>query len=69
MLLFYTDGVSEVTNEAGEGFEIEKIAECMTKYGNHEAKYLAYMLLITHEEFRGEKVQDDNITIICVRVK
>ena len=40
VLLFYSDGLTETRNSAGELFGIERLAECVRRYGQLEPEAL-----------------------------
>jgi serine phosphatase RsbU (regulator of sigma subunit) len=68
MLVQFTDGVAEATNRKKEEFGTDRLCEAVKKYGTHEAKYLAHMLDITLQEFRGTVPAEDDVTVMCIKV-
>ena len=67
LLLFYTDGVTEAMNPAGEQFGEERLAEWAASVSNLSSLALARDLVARVTSFAGEAPQHDDITIIVLR--
>jgi phosphoserine phosphatase RsbU/P len=66
-LVFYTDGVTEAFNAAGEMFgESRLITHLAEKPGGTAAETVASVLAAVRE-FAGERQQSDDITIVAIR--
>jgi serine phosphatase RsbU (regulator of sigma subunit) len=68
MLVQFTDGVIEATNSRKQEFGTERLYDAIRKYGTHEAKYLAHMLELTLQEYRGQTPAEDDVTVMCIKV-
>jgi serine phosphatase RsbU (regulator of sigma subunit) len=69
MLVQFTDGVVEANNKKKEEFGTDRLYAAIEEYGKHEPKYLAHMLELTLQEFRGTVPAEDDVTIICIKVQ
>ena len=67
LLLFYTDGVTEAMNPAGEQFGEERLAEWAVSVADSSSLVLARDLVACVTAFAGEAPQHDDITIIVLR--
>lgn len=69
ILFFYTDGVTERTNNLKEFFGMERLQNCISKNENKSSKDIVNNLLLELERFaEGQKLEDD-ISVICIKTK
>lgn len=68
MLLWYTDGLTETMNPAGDEFGVERLCEVIEAHGRREAEYLLQKILEGMQDFREGLQPDDDITMITVRI-
>jgi serine phosphatase RsbU (regulator of sigma subunit) len=69
IMLQYTDGLSESTNNTGEFFSFERIINIGNAHGGQGAKALVRALRRAEREFRGTEQQADDITLLAVSMK
>lgn len=69
LLLQYTDGLNESTNDRGELFEFSRILEIGNAVAAQGARALVRRLAEAEREFRGSAAQADDITLLALSVK
>ena len=67
ILLLYTDGVSEATNEHGEFYGEDRIAKLVSQNAGHSAKEITQMLLQEVQQFNSLGTQFDDKTIVTIK--
>ena len=67
MFLFYSDGVSEAMNAAGDEFGRDDIARVARATRGRPAQEIVDALFTAVAEFRGDALQNDDITAVAVR--
>ena len=67
-LLFYTDGIYEGQNEAGNQFGSTRIAELMMENSDQSVQELIELLVINLFEFIGNATLDDDITLLGLEI-
>lgn len=68
LLLAFTDGLVEATNEEGEEFGRNRIESFVARHRKVSARQLRDGLLAEVLHFQGERPQRDDITVVVVRV-
>ncbi|MFB5651287.1 SpoIIE family protein phosphatase [Leptospira wolffii] len=68
LLVLYTDGVSETTNEAGEMYSLENLAKLIERNGDMPVENLKDLIIDTTDAFRGEADPHDDYTLVLVRL-
>ena len=68
MIFSYTDGLTDIRNDAGEYFTEEKLTEFLQENAQLDAKSLNTRLLAHIETFRQEQPFPDDITVLTCRV-
>lgn len=68
-LILYTDGISEAQNEKGEFFGVDDIKQTLSKTYTLSAQEILHLLNSKVSEFRGNALQSDDITALCITVK
>jgi len=66
-ILFYTDGLTEARNEAGDEFGTERTRSLMDIYGSLDAKVINKKIQASLENFIGDMPTTDDITYSCIR--
>ena len=67
-LVFYTDGIVEAMNPAGEIFGFERLLAVVEKARAESAEGLLASILGAVEAFAGGAAQHDDLTVITLRV-
>jgi sigma-B regulation protein RsbU (phosphoserine phosphatase) len=67
ILLLYTDGISEATNEQGEFYEEERIARTVFECREESAKYITQKILEDVQLFNTLGTQSDDKTIVTIK--
>jgi serine phosphatase RsbU (regulator of sigma subunit) len=68
VVLQYTDGLVEQSNPAGEMIEIEGLMEILRRESGEGIQNLLACIEEYLIQFRGEKPQEDDVTVLCFRV-
>ena len=67
VFLFYSDGVSEAMNAAGDEFGRDNIADVMQAQRGRTAREIVDAIFAAVAAFRGDALQNDDITAVAVR--
>lgn len=68
IILAYTDGLNEATNEANELFGDDRLNEYLCAHFEQEPEALCYGLLEIIREFCGNAPQHDDITMVIIKM-
>jgi phosphoserine phosphatase RsbU/P len=68
VLLFYSDGLTETRNSAGELFGIERLAECVRAHGRLEPEALINQIREAAVAFSNSDTFGDDLTCVAVRI-
>ena len=69
VLLFYSDGLTETRNSDGELFGIERLADCLTTYGQLEPEALIDQIRQAAVAFSNSETFGDDLTCVAVRIE
>ena len=69
VLLFYSDGLTETRNGAGELFGIERLAECVQTHGRLEPEELIDQIRRAAVAFSNSETFGDDLTCVAVRIE
>ena len=69
VLLFYSDGLTETRNAAGELFGIERLADCVRQHGDLVPRELVERIRLAAVEFAGSERFGDDLTCVAVRIE
>ncbi len=69
VIVLYTDGITEATNEQNEQFGYERLQCLLNKNAALEPNDLKQTLIQAVFEFCGQKVLDDDYTIVIIKFK
>ncbi len=69
LFVFYTDGVTDRSSEAGEIYGIESLKEAALRSRGDSARIALYSLLGEVQGFAGGRPQDDDLTLVVARVR
>ncbi|MCB0726187.1 MAG: serine/threonine-protein phosphatase [Ignavibacteriae bacterium] len=67
ILLLYTDGIAEATNEKFEFFGEDRIKDFIRKNKDHNTKDICYKLIQEVEKFSSHGVYSDDRTIVVIK--
>lgn len=67
VFLFYSDGVSEAMNASGDEFGRDHIAEVVQAHRGRTAREIVDAIFAAVAAFRGDALQNDDITALAVR--
>ena len=68
MVCFFTDGITEAANIAGEEFGDERLLRLLTEHRHLSAPQLEKLLLEAVASFAGDTLQDDaTLMIVSMR--
>ncbi|HSJ58033.1 MAG TPA: SpoIIE family protein phosphatase [Anaerolineae bacterium] len=67
VLVFYSDGVTEAMNEAGEFFDSARLDAIVSAHADRSADDLAGTIVDTVEAFRGGLSRSDDVTLVVVK--
>jgi sigma-B regulation protein RsbU (phosphoserine phosphatase) len=68
VVVFYTDGITEACNEAGDFFGVPGLEEVIVSNGHREPEPLIDAVLATLERFAAGRPFDDDCTIVAMKV-
>ena len=68
LLVFYTDGVIEATNSAGEQFGSKRLRESIRSNLFLTAEDIQNLVLDQVFDWSGGKEQEDDITVVCLKI-
>jgi sigma-B regulation protein RsbU (phosphoserine phosphatase) len=68
VLLCFSDGISEATNEAGDFWKESEIEELLRSSGESSADELTRELVARADAFAGTAEQADDMTVVTLRV-
>ncbi len=69
VLLFYSDGLTETRNSAGELFGIERLAECVRTHGRLEPEALIDQIRQSAVAFSNSETFGDDLTCVAVKIE
>ncbi len=67
VFVFYSDGVSEAMNASGDEFGRDNIAEVVQSRRGGSAREIVDAIFAAVAAFRGDALQNDDITAVAVR--
>src|SRR4029453_5433667 len=68
VLLFYSDGLTETRNRAGELFGVERLAECVRTHGQLDPEALIDQIREAAVAFSDSETFGDDLTCVAVRI-
>ncbi|MDQ3280433.1 MAG: PP2C family protein-serine/threonine phosphatase [Acidobacteriota bacterium] len=68
VLVLHSDGVYETRNPAGEQYGLERLTQLVASHANADAPSLRDAILRDVDEFRGVASQEDDVTVVVVRM-
>ncbi|MDD3626622.1 MAG: PP2C family protein-serine/threonine phosphatase, partial [bacterium] len=69
IFFMYTDGLTEAMNEAEEEFGLERVKEIILENSDKSSKKIVEEIIKDVESFRKDALQNDDITILCLKTK
>lgn len=67
VVVFYTDGLTEAENAAGEQFTRERLARLVAAHRDASAQELMELIYTTAVGFKGSETFDDDLTLIVLK--
>lgn len=67
VIVFYTDGLTDTENAAGEDFGSERLAQMVANVGEHSADIIMEYLLAQVDAFAGDTPAFDDLTLCVLR--
>ena len=68
IVVFYTDGITETQNEAGEMFGIDRLGEAVTTHRADDPETLVASVLAALDGFAGGTQREDDLTIVVMKL-
>jgi serine phosphatase RsbU (regulator of sigma subunit) len=68
VVVFYTDGMTDICNDAGELFGVRRLEEAIVSNGHLEPEALIDAVLAALERFAAGRPYDDDCTIVAMKV-
>ena len=68
LLFLYSDGVTEAQNEKGELFGKSRLLEFLISHRSLEPQMLIDRLIATVDQFAGDSIARDDLTVLCFKV-
>jgi len=68
IVVFYTDGITERTSESGEFFGVDRLAQAIVAHRSRDPETLIDDVLTALDRFAGAKPNDDDVTIVAMKV-
>jgi len=69
VIVLYTDGVTEATNELDEEYGDERLTRCVEREKTHTSKEIIAAIVEEVTAFAGTRPQHDDITIMVLKVR
>ena len=66
-IVFYTDGIIEVTNNYSEQYGYKRFKNNLTEIFDNDTKTIMDITLENYDQWKGEKDPDDDITLIVLK--
>ena len=66
-LVFYTDGITEATNEADEFYDEERLERVLVSNSSADAQELLNAVMADVRQFTGDRPQEDDITLVVLK--
>jgi sigma-B regulation protein RsbU (phosphoserine phosphatase) len=69
VLVFYSDGITEIANDSGEQFGTERLRDLLLAHASASAGELADSIMAAAERFAGGTLPADDRTLVVLKVK
>jgi phosphoserine phosphatase RsbU/P len=69
IILVGTDGIHETRNNKGEVFGQERVQQVISAYSHESARTIQQTIIDEISQFRGNMQQEDDITLVVIKVK
>ncbi len=69
IIMMYTDGVTEASDNSGEAFDFSRLIEVLQQYPNASPELLTKELVKAIKRFVVDAPQSDDITTLCLKYK
>jgi phosphoserine phosphatase RsbU/P len=68
VFVFFSDGISEAMNAAGDEFGVERLIGAIEQHRDRPAKAIADAIFAAVYEFCGEAEQNDDRTAVVIKI-
>ena len=68
VVVFYTDGITEMQNAAGEMFGVERLGQVVKAYRAEDPETLVAGVLAALDGFAGATQREDDLTIVAMQL-
>ncbi len=68
IVVFYTDGITEMENQAGEAFGSGRLGEAVATHRAEDPEILVAKVLLALEDFAGKMQAEDDLTIVVMKL-
>jgi sigma-B regulation protein RsbU (phosphoserine phosphatase) len=68
IVVFYTDGITETENAAGEMFGVERLGHAVTAHRGDKPEAMVSNVLTALERFGGGKEHEDDLTLVVMKL-
>ncbi len=68
LLVFYSDGVTDMRNSAGEFYETDRLEQAIQSHTRASAEDMASIILEDVYRFKGDAPQPDDMTLLVIRM-
>ena len=68
IVVFYTDGITEMENAAGEMFGAERLGQAVTAHRADDPETMVSNVLGTLERFGGGAQHEDDLTLVVMKL-
>lgn len=69
ILLLFTDGLTEQQNTAGEAYDYARLKDNFLKLKNESPKEIIGSIVENFDDWRGEELQEDDISLMVIKIK
>lgn len=66
-LLFYTDGITDAENPAGQFYGKDQLVSCIKNMSQHSPKQIIQAILEDHKRHIASRKQSDDLTLLIIR--
>ena len=68
IVVFYTDGITEMENQAGEAFGIGRLGEAVAKHRTEDPEVLVSRVFLALEDFAEKMQAEDDLTLVVMKL-
>jgi sigma-B regulation protein RsbU (phosphoserine phosphatase) len=68
IVVFYTDGVTEMLNAGGEMFGLDRLAESVASHRGEDPEAVVGAVIASLDRFAGSTPRDDDVTVVVMKL-